>query len=86
MTAFNTDLKALIARELAVSPEDILDVRVDWDDGDRYSPTYPSENTTPTFEVSFLLRDVNGTAGWRTMDTAWTLTALLRAVLGIGVS
>lgn len=94
MSDFRTDLKAVLVDKLnenwdggvygSITPEDIVDVSVYWDDGDRYDPTYgESPNAAPTFEVTVTLSDARG--GQRVkVDTAWTFTALLRAVLAIG--
>lgn len=63
-----------------ITAEDIEDISVDWDDGDRYDPTYPGDNEAPTFTVSVKLR---GELIPRTLPTACTFTALLRAVLAL---
>ena len=49
--SFANTLRELFADKLGVEPQDILDVRVEWDDGDNYDPTYGSELTAPTFRV-----------------------------------
>ena len=78
--SFGESLKAAMARHLEVSPGDIVDVGVRWDSGDRYDPTYPSENEAPIFEVTVSLR--NGDT--RNVSTEWMFTELLRAVLREG--
>lgn len=93
MSDFRTDLKAVLVDELnsrwdggvygSINPEDIIDIRVTWDDGDRYNPTYGGDSTAPTFEVEVTLSDARGGQRVR-VDTAWTFTALLKAVLAIG--
>lgn len=94
MSDFRADLKAALVDELnsrwdggaygSICPEDIVDISVYWDDGDRYDPTYgDSSNDAPTFEVTVELSEERG--GQRVkVDTAWTFTTLLRAVLAIG--
>lgn len=94
MSDFRTDLKAALVNELnncwdgdaygSITPEDIVDIQVTWDDGDRYDPTYgDSPNAAPTFEVTVTLSDARGGQRLR-VGPAWTFTALLRAVLAIG--
>lgn len=94
MSDFRTDLKAALVDELnsrwdggvygSICPQDIVDIDVYWNDGDRYDPTYGgSPNDPPTFEVTVTLSQDRG--GHRVkVSTAWTFTALLRAVLAIG--
>jgi hypothetical protein len=91
---FRKDLKAALVEHLnrdwdggaygSITAGDIVDISVRWDDGDRYDPTYgDSPNAAPTFEVQVILSEARG--GDRVIvDTAWTFTALLRAVLEIG--
>ena len=91
--SFQDDFKAALAAELnsewdggaygSIYPENIVDIRVNWDSGDRDDPTYPSDAIVPGFEVEVVF-----TCGenefCRRVSTAWTFTALLRAVLAIG--
>lgn len=82
--SFQDDLKLAMALELGVAVDDITGVAVRWDNGDRYDPTYPGENAAPTFEVDVTVRSVHGKYDRRTLSAEFTLTALLRAVLGVG--
>lgn len=78
--SFDNALRAVVADKLGVHPSALKSVRVVWDDGDRYDPTYgDSPNSPPTFEIEVIL--VNG--GYSKLDTAWTFGALLAAVLGV---
>lgn len=78
--SFQTSLKLAVALKLGVTVNDILDVDVRWDDGDRYDPTYPSDNVAPTFEVRVKVLDY-GKEVWKSLEPEFTFTALLRAVL-----
>ena len=92
--SFQDDFKAALAAELnsewdggaygSIYPENIVDIRVNWDSGDGYdSIFYLGDAIVPVFEV-----EVGFTCGenefCRRVSTAWTFTALLRAVLAIG--
>ncbi|SKT21874.1 hypothetical protein [Mycobacteroides abscessus] len=82
MSDFRTDLKAALVDELnirwdggvygSICPQDIVDIRVSWDDGERYSPTFK-------VEVS-----LSGSRYPVRVSPEWMLSALLRAVLAIG--
>lgn len=73
--------------DIVVHPNDIADLEVHWDDGDRYDPTYGGENCEPTLEVKVTLHP----SSWRphgatrTIDFSVVFTALLRAVLETGL-
>lgn len=73
-------LRQIAAKQLGVDPGAMKSVRVYWNDGDNYDPTYgDSPNSPPTFEV-----EVHMTDGTRVMlDTAWTFSALLAEMLGV---
>lgn len=74
--------------EVAVHPDDIIDIKVRWDDGDRYDPTYgDSPNAAPTFEVGVTLKACPGrpTREWRTVSVETVFSTLLRAVLETGL-
>lgn len=64
----------------------LIDVKVEWDDGDRYDPTYGGgANTTPNFEIRAIYKNANGVIMTRTIDTAMTLEAMLKALLGMSI-
>lgn len=80
MLGFSTALRAAMAEELCIEPAEILDVRVDWDDGDRYDPTYgDSPNAAPTFRVIVTTKHGDRTD----LSIDFTFTTLLRLCLGI---
>lgn len=92
---YRADLREAIARELSrgsgdfggelIEAKDLRDVQVRWDDGDRYDPTYgDSPNSPPTFEVEITYANAVGDIRTKILDTAFTFTALLRMVLGVG--
>lgn len=86
MEGFTKALRAAMATELEVEPDDILDVRVEWDDGDRYDPTYgDSGNVTPKFRVIVLTKNPAATLpdARREISVDFTFTALLRLCLGL---
>lgn len=86
MEGFVVALRAAMATELEVEPEDILDVRVEWDDGDRYDPTYgDSPNSPPKFRVIVLTKNPAATLleTRREISVDFTFTALLRLCLGL---
>ncbi len=76
--SFANALRERFAEKLGVEPQDILDVRVEWDDGDNYDPTYGSELTAPTFRVVVQTRNGN-----TDLDIDFAFTELLRFALGI---
>jgi len=89
MSDFRTDLKDALVDELnknraggaygSITPEDIVDVQVTWDDGDR---TWDDgERYSPTFEIEVSLL---GSRYPVSVRPEWMLAALLRAVLAIG--
>lgn|SRR5512139_239900 len=93
--SFQDDLKSALVDHLnrshdsgaygSICTEDIIDVRVTWDDGDRWDPTYgDSGSAAPTFSVEVLLSDDHHPGGWVSVGPEWTFTALLRAVLAVG--
>lgn len=59
---FTIALRERFAKKLGVEPQDILNVRVEWDNGDNYDPTYGSELTAPTFRV--VVKHAAGTQTW----------------------
>lgn len=81
--SYSDALRAMVAAELDVAPDDIHDVDVRWDSGERYDPTYGAENVAPTFDI-WVKVYVDGALTQRHLDTEFTLTALLRALLGTG--
>jgi len=91
--SFQDDFKAALVDELnsewdggaygSIYPENIVDIRVSWDSGDRYDPTYLGDAIVPGFEVEVVFT-CGGNEFCRRVNTAWTFTALLRAVLAIG--
>lgn len=93
MDAFTTALRAVMAAKLEVDPAAIVNARVDWEDGDRYDPTYgDTPNAAPTFRVVVTTRSsaVNGNGyylGPYDTDTEvavdFVFTELLRLCLGI---
>lgn len=86
MEGFTKALRAAMAEELCIDPADIVDVRVEWDDGDRYDPTYGDlGNVTPTFKVVVTTKAV-GLARDRAdteVSIDFVFTALLRLCLGV---
>lgn len=81
--SFQTSLKLAVALKLGVTVDDILDVDVRWDDGDRYAPTYPSDNVAPTFDVLVKVLEC-GKEVWKSLGPEFTFTTLLRAALLVG--
>ena len=88
------DFKAALVDELnsewdggaygSIYPENIVDIRVNWDSGDGYdSIFYLGAAIVPGFEVEVVFTCGNERF-CRRVSTAWTFTALLRAVLAIG--
>jgi len=77
-------LREAFAGEVNAHESEILDVRVDWDTGDRYDPDQEYEHTTPTLDIFIVVRDlVTGEIEDRRLDTATALRALFRMVLGL---
>lgn len=64
---------------------ELLNVDVTWDDGERYDPTYGGSSTTPTFEIRATFRSSDGQIDVKLLDTAMTMSALLKALLGMEV-
>lgn len=75
---FTIALRERFAKKLGVEPQDILNVRVEWDNGDNYDPTYGSELTAPTFRVVVKTR-----SGSTELDIDFAFTELLRFALGL---
>lgn len=73
--------------EAAIHPNDIEDVKVRWDSGDRCDPTYgDSPNAAPTFEIEVTLKpDPSRSLRHHTVDVEVVFGALLKAVLETGL-
>lgn len=82
--SFQQNLKLAMAVELGVTVDQIKDVRVVWDNGDRYDPTYPGDNEAPTFKVEVTVATPDGGTYFKELSPEFTFTALLRAVLEVG--
>lgn len=85
MEGFTAALRAAMAGELGVLPPEIVDVQVDWDNGDRYDPTYGgADNSAPTFKVIVTTRAAGKPYGdLKEINVDFTFTTLLRLCLGI---
>lgn len=83
------------AGELPVRPNDVIDLELHWDSGDRPDPTYGGSTTEPTLEVRVKVERpiyVVGNPGragsqFNQVDVSVELvfTALLRAILETGL-
>lgn len=74
----------LTTRERLVTPDDIRNIDVRWDNGDRsdyyYEGDYP--NQPPTLSVEVTLDCPGGSA---MLDTEFALTLLFRTLMGVSV-
>lgn len=75
----------LTTRERVVTPDDIRNIDVRWDNGDRsyccvYDGDYPNQPPTLTVEVTL---DCPG--GSAILDTEFALTTLFRALMGMPI-
>lgn len=79
--SFKEDLRAVVAEHMELDYGDwIVDVDVVWDNGLTVDPTYGDEHSSPTFEIR-VRTAYKDKEGWIKLDTAFTLTALLKALL-----
>lgn len=78
----------------AIHPNDIIDIQLHWDNGDRPDPTYGGSTTEPTLEVRVTLQRPLFTSmggqlrtGTELVDVSVELvfTALLRSILETGL-
>ena len=70
---------------MPIHPNDIADIKVHWDNGDRWDPTDGGGMTTPTLEIEVTTmqpRPLGVSTEYHTMTFEMVFTALLRAVLG----
>lgn len=81
--------------ELPVHPNDITDIELHWDNGDRPDPTYGGSTVEPTLEVRITVQRAMykpGNPGKTILGTEYVnvsvelvFTALLRAILETGL-
>ncbi|WP_457066852.1 hypothetical protein [Mycobacteroides abscessus] len=68
-----------------VKPDDIVNIDVRWDDGDRYSPTYGEGSAAPTLEVLVTVKNAPQFPPNTPVSIETVFGALLRAVLETGL-
>jgi hypothetical protein len=101
--SYNDALRTAIANELCrrqtrdarghmpppVHPNDIMDIELHWDNGDRPDPTYGGTTVEPTLEVRVTYNCQVFHGKWQpryeTVSVELVFTALLRAVLETGL-
>ena len=72
------------SEEPPVHPNDIDNISLSWDSGDRYNPTYGADSEPPTLEFNVEVAPNHPQRAHRlyvTVDVETVLTALLQAVI-----